>query len=499
MRLECLLAFALIACGGNGVHHLADSGIDGANPDAPGSNSSGIVTVEVTSNGAPAAGVQVYFQNADSTLVDDGSAVTDATGKVTAMMAAGGFVTVIEPQNPDAVGENTLDTFAGVKPGDVLHDDVGSPTTTPVQSVVNLTIPTDLAVGVTQYELYASCSGGEIDITPGGSGSGSAAVHRHINVVGANNPPVTFTLNNCTGGLADILIISANNTGAFVDFFYQAGVTVGTATGSGTSVTLTGTYAAVPTITDAVVDAEPTSSAIDGTISIATPRGSVIDNAVDVGPGSDGTLGSAQLLIQMPVIPGGVATTQFNVLPGSGAVDEQIVEDWAPSPAAAVTLDYEASQLKDITAAPTFDVASHSFDWTLGTIGKAPDGLLVELSAQRAGSGGSGSATEWFWRIGAPGTEDGDVALPVLPTGTFDFNIGAGDQVAVTELGGIAVPGGYDAFRGIIFGNAIPAQIMAGSATGTLGAQLFFAAEPGLATPHRDLVSRLWRTTTATR
>ena len=488
MMRACLLAVAVMACGSGGAH---DGGVDG-----PGSNSD-LVTVAVTLDGAPAPSVQVFFQNVDSTLADAGSAVTDATGRATAKLAAGGFVTVIEPADPDSAQGSTVDTFAAVKPGDVLHVDVGSPSGSATQSVVDLTIPTDPAANVTDYQLYASCSGGEIDITPTGGSGSAAVVRRHVSAAAADNAPVSVTLTGCTGGLADILIISADDAGAFVDFFYQAGVNVGTAGGSGTSVTLTGTYAAVPTIADAVVDAEANTSGIDGQIAIATPRGSIIANAIDVGSGSDGTLGSAQLPIQMPSIPGGTATTTFDILPGSGALDEQAIAEWSASPATALTLDYEMTQQKAIATAPTFAAATHSFAWTLGSVGKLPDGVGVELSAQRAGTGSAGPA-DWAWRIAAPGSEDGDVALPVLPAGASQFNVLATDQVVVAQVGGFTVPGGYDALRGSMFSNSTTSSLMTG-ASGTIQLQLYFATGPAAVAGAADLRSRVWRTTTATR
>src|SRR5438067_10053739 len=54
------------------------------------------VTIAVTLNGMPVSNVPAYFQAADSTLA--GAATTDAQGTAGAILATGGFVTVIEPE-----------------------------------------------------------------------------------------------------------------------------------------------------------------------------------------------------------------------------------------------------------------------------------------------------------------------------------------------------------------------------------------------------------------
>src|SRR5580692_6118283 len=103
MRSTCLLAVLVMACGGDGnTHRLADGAVDSpkmVTPDA--APVSGTVTVIVTLDGVPAPNAQVYFQNADSSLVSGGSALTDANGSASATMVAGGFVTVLEPQDAE--------------------------------------------------------------------------------------------------------------------------------------------------------------------------------------------------------------------------------------------------------------------------------------------------------------------------------------------------------------------------------------------------------------
>src|SRR5579883_1406925 len=135
-----LCSIAVAACSNSPfAHQLGDGGADAPvvrdsraidTPlDAP---SPGAVTIAVTLQGQPASGATVYFQNADSSLVAEMQ--TGSDGWATQDMLPGGFVTLIEPQ-PVVTGAalgtagvpagQVIDTFAGVKPGDVLVVAVG--------------------------------------------------------------------------------------------------------------------------------------------------------------------------------------------------------------------------------------------------------------------------------------------------------------------------------------------------------------------------------------
>src|SRR6266850_7919223 len=119
------LAGLVAACGGG--HTPFPNGVpDGPPPDtlpqSTGDAMVNAVTIAVTDVGMPVANASVYFQNPDSSLVS--GLTTDAHGTASALVADDGFVTVIEPG--DASGISKLVTFAGTRPGDVLHLDLGA-------------------------------------------------------------------------------------------------------------------------------------------------------------------------------------------------------------------------------------------------------------------------------------------------------------------------------------------------------------------------------------
>src|SRR4029078_13426073 len=111
---------------------MVDASTD-AMVDAPIDAAPLTVKLTVTRNGSPALQVQVYFQNADNSVVK--SVKTDANGNAEAVMVAGGSVTPISPFTPPSraitvIISNQLRTFIGVKPGDhlflTLNDDPSS-------------------------------------------------------------------------------------------------------------------------------------------------------------------------------------------------------------------------------------------------------------------------------------------------------------------------------------------------------------------------------------
>ncbi len=203
----------------------------------------------------------------------------------------------------------------------------------------------------------------------------------------------------------------------------------------------------------------------------------------------------------MPTVPGGLAETEVTVSGGSGIFDSQIVLDWAASPAAAVSVDYQQTQIFDVTATPTFDVGTRSVTWSNGTIGNAPSVVDTMISVTRAAGSGSDSSTNWTWQLLGPATDEGSAALPVLPTDVFAWNPIDTDTIGVTELVTAIVPGGYDAVRGILLSSSSLSSIIDGAATGQIVVELADAGGPvagvarGGAAPRasRTRLAKLWR------
>ena len=226
---KAVLALLLVGCGDDGVRHTPDATVhDGpVTPDAPVDAAPTPVTITTTVDGSPVGGVHVYFQNADSTVVL--ATVTDATGTASAVMAAGGYVTAINPYTPLAVGRTNdeLDTFLGVKPGDHLQL---ATHLTSTAVTVTVTAPLDPAANVGSYDVFTPC--------------GSSA----LTIPSTGGPPsATMPLYNC-GATTDFLVVSYDNSTnpQPLDFFFVPNV----AAAAQSTIDFTAhTYGAVPTRT----------------------------------------------------------------------------------------------------------------------------------------------------------------------------------------------------------------------------------------------------------
>ncbi|HEY4241496.1 MAG TPA: hypothetical protein VGM88_16860 [Kofleriaceae bacterium] len=201
MRTAMVLAAALLAaCGDDSGAHP-----DGAMPDGSGSADApgaAAVHVTITGRGQARPGVQVYFQNADSTLA--GMGMTDASGAVAGPIGAGGFVTALDPfasQQP----ETRIYTVAGVQPGEHLafdgafqdtHETAGTPTS------VSFTVTVPSTSGAATYELM--CAGGG-----------------HANVPAGAATAVTLADCPATG---DLLVIAKDAGGALASSFWARDV-----------------------------------------------------------------------------------------------------------------------------------------------------------------------------------------------------------------------------------------------------------------------------------
>jgi hypothetical protein len=458
MRSIAVASLFALACGGSSVHHLADAGGDAALPvDAalPDSSGPGMVSVIVTLQGVPAMNVPVYFQNADSSLVGSAEVLTDGSGVASAVMTAGGFVTVLEPQAPLAdvvsVTNQTLSTFSGVKVGDVLHDDLEPPSTL-TSAGMTVTGAGDSNPAVTGYTLFDSCSGQSET-----SGSGSNLV------------PGEITFNNCTTG--DLLVVSHDANGTPLDYLLVTGITV---VNSGT-INVTGTYTPVTQQAFAFTDTPPEVSQVDIEELVSIGSAALFDTGVFAFDNTAGGMGSAII----PVPASGAAFTAgfaIDLAPAGNIVDEQTLVSWGPPPTGIVTVDVGARRLRNWVTRPMMDVVSGQLQWAVGDAGSTPDYVLGAVSATRSGA----VTSTWTWSVAAAANDDGAIVFPTLPTDIFDFNFHDTDALTVEALVGALTPGGYDAARPVVFddfndfnafGNPLEASL--GSATGSAAVQIF--------------------------
>ena len=415
MRTNAWWALVVAACGGGG----------GPGP----------VAVSVAIDGAPGSGVAVIFQDADSSLV--ANATTDVAGRASTTMAAGGYVTVVMPDE--------LDTVAGVQPGDELVFAVGSAASPGVPSAISVTIPSDPAPGVDNYKLFTSCGGGEVF-------AGSATL---------------LELADCAGGSADITLVSLA-IDVPVDYLFTPGVAVGGGAGSTTAVTLAGEYTAMPALTASLSGLPASIDGATGSVDVTSARGAVYegDDTTSGGSGSS----SATVALPAPPIPDAHATMQVETALEGSAIDSfQLVLAWAPT-ATSLTFDYASSHLAAYTSVPAFSAADHAFEWTVAGDGATPDAVLATAQFERASPTGS---TDWRWFVVAPASEPGTLALPVLPGSAAVFNAGSDDTVEIDAVEGIAVTGGYDALRSSLFaGDGLDTLVSSGTGTATLQAYL---------------------------
>lgn len=399
----------LVACGGSRERTIdagpPDAAIDTLGPPTADA-AAGAVTVSVTVGGIPAANVPVYFQDADSTLVL--AVTTDAQGTAGAIIAAGGYVTLIEP--PAGDGRVHLSTFAAVEPGDALHLDLEPRIALP-PVVVDLTV--DTAAETSRYDVFTSCGAGviapEIPVGPTVTG--------------------TIQLEGCTGGAADIIVMpfDADNNALGAKYYPNRSVDGGPVAlddGAGypALVNKDFTYSAVP----------PEISFVGTYHALTTERGLLFD-------GSTGNPQAASVTNTMnqPVAPGTTALTATAFVPAANQFGEQLVMDWEPS-GGSYALDVSATLIAPYASGGTYDPATHSIAWTEAG-GVQPDVVRAQLGAYRDDIP---EGRAWSWRIVAPhgGTK---VSYPRLPNDGFDFNPAEGDTVSISQLTTARLPAGY--------------------------------------------------------
>jgi hypothetical protein len=406
----CSLLAVCVACGD---HPGFPNGVpDAAAPDTllpSGDAGPDAVTVTVTLRGAPVPGVTVYFQNADSSLVL--AAATGQGGTAGAVLAAGGQVTVIEPDDGTDSGITHLATFVSIQPRDALHLDL-APTGAIDTAAFAVTVPA--APGASGYQLDTSC--GQVVLDASGTGRGELA--------------------GC-GGTADVLVIALDPaTGAtpFVGSLYVAGVRV-----ADPPAIIQGSYAPAATVRFAYTGVPASSTAVSTLQVIETARGRLYDASTSAPVDA----GEATGALDMPVASGALGLTVSEAAPAATDFGEQRVFEWgAWKPSYA--LDFAGALLPAYASAPTYDPAARSVTWTENSGGVAPDFVRAQIHVFRDGVA---DGKRWSWAIVAPRGAGPSVTFPRFPAGGFDFTPHADDAIGIDDVMNASAPPGYDAVR----------------------------------------------------
>jgi hypothetical protein len=445
------------------------------------------VTITVTDLGDPLMGVTVYFQEADSTLVR--AAQTDAAGKASAVLHAGGFVTAVQvtqpPPQPVRAGsafeappgpDSQLHTFAGVKPGDDLHLDLEPPPPQTADITFDLTVP-DEQLGRT-YTLYSSCGTqqllppqGRSQVRRGGAGIGS----------GAASLTVTVTLTGC-GATADMLVVSSGGETNAVTWLYKPAVAVA----DGVPVDLTdGAYQDATDVTFTYNQVATTIDSLDVQRELRSAHGALGFAMVEQTATPNRETAIASVTQPFPGAAGLLAVTTTRDFPNTGN-GQQTFFEWGGT--GDYTLDYSAVALHGYASLPGIDLGSHEIAWSEASGGVAPDFVVGVYQLDRIDDNGDNT---WTWQIVAPYTAgQAKLTYPVLPATLYDYNPAANERPRIQQLTTVKAPGGYDAFRAHAF-SLDPSSVVIG-ATGRIVFEDMFQLElkAQTAAPRRSLFVR---------
>jgi hypothetical protein len=401
---------------------MADAEID-AMVDAPVPLT---VKLTITRNGSPAQQVQVYFQNADNSLVK--SVKTDNAGEAEAVMVAGGSVTAINPFTTaiPAVTGGTIDelrTFVGVKPGDHLFltlNDTSEPTTV---SVILPDADTDF------YDINTTC------------GSGGGAQPERELAVAAIDGNVSLAP-DCT--TADFLVLALNS---------GDGINTPVSGFSHNDVDVTGSV-------DFTVDPADTYSDL---VDVTCEYTNIPDNAGGITASHYRTSKNDKMFVEsydgeINQREGSSATTTFPepALPGAhlGILLSTLSRNaphailtWGPN-----KTDYEVDLddlLRDVNGPPSYDTSVQQVQWDEDSTGATPDLTVAAFQVDRLPES---SIRSWRWVIAAPYTS-GSMQVPTVPDDVNDFMPTQDDDIRIEDFINAKVTlttpvaAGYDAVR----------------------------------------------------
>ena len=424
------LGLVVAGCGDDSNRRIADApqASDGRQIDAPPASTP--VTVTVTDNLGPHAMLAAYFQNVDSSVVSN--TLTDTAGSASAVMVAGGYVTVVVPQPQLAVVSGmslrySLFTWAGVKPGDHLVLDqsylAGQAKT------VQFTLPIDLQHFSANYHIASNC--GSADTTTAAGSAQSTVV-------------LSASFTNCPNDTADVIVYATNSNNTIVSSFSvlaQPIVDQG-------MVDYTAEAYGAPTSRSFELDNnDAPTQPIYATEHIATARGQLYTNQITLA--LEATAIGTQTL---PALP----TGSFEPVELDQHVDVTARTLYEFGTTGNYTRDWSAVRIPDFDSSttPSLDTASHAVTWVnTAATSVAPDVSAAVVYANRTVDATTSISFTWF--IAGPATTP-SLIYPTVPTDVEDFNIKPSDSHGIAGLQQLAMPGGYDALRAMIFGGAYP-------------------------------------------
>ncbi|MFN0245982.1 MAG: hypothetical protein ACKV2T_03675 [Kofleriaceae bacterium] len=445
--IVCLLSggvAAIVACGDDGgANKLPDAppgGSDGAMPDAPDTPAAARLTI--TRDGSGVEGVNVYFQNADSSLV--AKVPTDVNGIAEAVVAPNAFVTVVNPFTVVAgVRQDEIKTIAGVQPGDRLTLTQNNQRS----AVTFMNVIADAHLNASSHALWTNClemnsKGGNPQFMSLGSGS-------------MDRPQVSLDF-ECTT-TADVLIESEDGSGSSMGWVFVDNAPL---TAAGT-MDITGAYTDSAQVSAAFNDVPDGITFIDAASYLATSDGLVWRETSGLGVGSN----SASWSFSRPV-PANTTQIWHSSFGGTSYGQQQVI-DWKPI-ADPATFTFANTLLRGFTSDAQFDIATHTITWTEEAAGAIPDLAVADIT----GSRNRPTLLDWRWTVaGVP--SGASLVYPVLPNDIAQYNAITGDFVYTENLTTAKVPGGYNAVRPGVLSIEGPLTLVVG-ATGRIVMQSSF-------------------------
>lgn len=399
-----LIALALGACGDNVPRAASDAAVP-PNPDA----ALQPVAIAVAQGGVPVAGVRVYFQNADSSLVSSTS--TDVNGEASAVMAAGGFVTAIDPFtwaiNAVLNPTDELYTYAGVKPGDRLQ--LSAPGGAIAITVI---LPPDTGHSETLDHYRVSTSCGQASIPVAASLTGS------VELFGCSS--------------ADILVVSEDRFYEPLGYFYAPGMAVADQATIDFTTPTPRSYSGPATRTYVYDNTTPGNYVSINDLSVSSRGPLYLANLV--ADETSSTL-TASLALPIPVDTSEVVLT--GLVPG--AFGTVFLLDWGAY-SKPFEIDLGTRTMASFTDKPTINTSGMTMPDSGNMLA---DMVLAKVYGTRPAT--PPLERSWLWSVAAPYAST--VTLPVVPTDVYDFNIEPGDATTVRSWMAMRVAGGYDSVR----------------------------------------------------